>query len=232
MLRQTVVKLRLIRRRSPEGRRLLEIGSGAGLFLIAAVRAGWEATGIELSEAAAGFARDTLGLDIRQERAETIDLPPQSFDVVAMFDTIEHLFDVRGVLETARRTLRPDGSLVISTPNYDAVSRLAIGRDWSMLAPMEHMYYFTERTLRALLESCGFRDVRFERRFEAWGGNETMNYKATHAPSSLRSRLYRAVLERYRDKLIGPVQAIGRADSLLCTARAAPTDLNRGIPNP
>src|SRR3954465_11679291 len=62
--------LDLIARHAPAGRRRLEIGTGAGLFLKAASRAGWEVSGLELSAEGAAFARDRLGLDIRQERAE------------------------------------------------------------------------------------------------------------------------------------------------------------------
>lgn len=212
--------LRLIRRRAPGGRRLLEVGSGAGLFLAAAVRAGWEATGVELSDAAAGFARERLGLDIRQERAESMAVEPGSYDVAVMFDTIEHLFDVRGVLASVKRALRPGGLLVVSTPNYASISRDVLGAGWAILAPLEHTYYFTESTLARLLASCGFAAVAFDRRFEAWGGNETMNYECTHDPAGWRARLYRWVLRSHRDRLIGVVQRLGKSDALLCTARA------------
>ena len=99
------------------GRRLLEVGTGAGLFLKAAARAGWEASGLELSEEGAAFARDRLGLDVRQERAEQMSFAPATFDVAVMFDVIEHLFDPKAVLAATRRALKPDGILVVSTPN-------------------------------------------------------------------------------------------------------------------
>ncbi len=67
--------LALIRRHSPNGRRLLEVGTGAGLFLKAAQRAGWDTAGLELSSEGSAFARDRLELDVRTERAEEMSFP-------------------------------------------------------------------------------------------------------------------------------------------------------------
>jgi SAM-dependent methyltransferase len=212
--------LALIRRASPHGTRLLEVGCGAGLFLKAAARAGWEAAGLELSSEGASFARERLALDVRTERAEAMSFPPASFDVAVMFDVIEHLFDPRAVLEATRRALRPGGVLVISTPNFDALSRLALGVDWAVLSPLEHTYYYREGTLGRMLESCGFSGVTFERRFAGWGPEETMNFRYTHAPAGWRARAYGRIVRKGGTALARGVQVLGRADALLCTARA------------
>ncbi|MBA3886409.1 MAG: class I SAM-dependent methyltransferase [Acidobacteria bacterium] len=210
--------LALIRERAPGAHSLLEVGCGAGLFLKAASRAGWEAAGLELSAEGAAFARDRLDLDVRAERAEAMSFPAGAFDVAVMFDVIEHLFDPRAVLEATRRALKPGGVLVVSTPNYDALSRVALGSDWAVLSPLEHLYYFTETTLGRMLESCGFSGVTFERRFAGWGLTETMNHQYTHAPGSWRQRVYRQVIARGRGWLQRAVQSRGRADALLCSA--------------
>ena len=100
------------------GRRLLEVGCGAGFFLKSAERAGWLVEGIELSTEASRFAVERLSLPIRRERAEDAPIEPASFHAAAMFDVIEHLFDPRAVLTAIARALTPGGTLVISTPNY------------------------------------------------------------------------------------------------------------------
>jgi 2-polyprenyl-3-methyl-5-hydroxy-6-metoxy-1,4-benzoquinol methylase len=212
--------LALIRRWAPRGSRLLEVGTGAGLFLKAAERAGWQVAGVELSDAAAAFARDALGLDIRQERAERMSFPPGSFDVAVMFDVVEHLFDPRAVLGAARRALRPGGLLVVSTPNFSALSRYVLGVDWAVLSPLEHVYYFTERTLTRMLEACGFRDVAFERTFAGWGLRETMNYRSTNAPGSWRARVYEPMVETIIGNRYRSVQRAGRGEAILCVAVA------------
>ena len=210
--------LALIREHAPAGRRLLEVGTGAGLFLKAASRAGWEASGLELSGEGAAFARDRLGLDVRQERAEVMSFGAGTFDVAVMFDVIEHLFDPRAVLTATRAALKPGGILVVSTPNFKALSRFVLGVDWAVLSPLEHTHYYTERTLAAMLKGCGFATTTPIRRFAGWGPIETMNYQYTHAPDGARARAYRiaansGVLHRV-------VQSAGLSDALVCVAWA------------
>ncbi len=212
--------LSLLRRHAPQGRRLLEVGTGAGMFLKAAERAGWEVAGLELSEEGAAFARDRLGLDVRQERAETMSFPAESFDVAVLFDVIEHLFDPRRVLESTRRALKPGGLIVISTPNLNALTRQALGVDWAVLSPLEHLYYFTAETLPRMLAAAGFASARMERCFEGWGRSETMNYRYTHA-RRLRTRVYAALVNLAPGIAVRAVQRLGKADALICVGRVS-----------
>jgi len=210
--------LAFIDRHTPGARRMLEVGTGAGLFLKSAERAGWEVAGLELSPDGSAFARERLGLDVRTERAEAMSFPAGSFDVAVMFDVIEHLFDPRAVLEATRGALAPGGVLVVSTPNFNALSRWVLGADWAVLSPLEHTYYFTERTLGRLLMSAGFRAPVFERRFAGWAVPETMNHNYTHAPEHWRARWYEDLLDRFGETILPVVQARGRSDTILCVA--------------
>ncbi|HEY7500980.1 MAG TPA: class I SAM-dependent methyltransferase [Vicinamibacterales bacterium] len=203
------------------GRRLLEVGCGAGFFLKAAERAGWRVQGIELSDEAARFAIDRLQLPIRRERAESAPIPPASFDVAAMFDVIEHLFDPAAVVAAISRALVPGGTLVISTPNFESISRFALGLDWAVLSPLEHVYYFTEDSLRRLLSAAGFADVRYIRRHAAWGPQETINFRYTHEPAGWRARATEVVVRAGGLSLARLIQRAGRQDALLCFARKA-----------
>lgn len=200
------------------GRRLLEVGCGAGFFLKAAERAGWRVAGIDLSDEGSRFAREKLGLDVRQERAEAMTAERGSFDAVAMFDAIEHLFDPRAVLESAARALRPGGLLVVSTPNFNALSRHVLGSAWAVLGPLEHTYYFERRTLARLVEACGFIGVTFALN-PAWTPQQTMNFAYTHAPHGLRASVFRAIVLLGGSALGRAVQLAGRQDTLLCVAR-------------
>jgi 2-polyprenyl-3-methyl-5-hydroxy-6-metoxy-1,4-benzoquinol methylase len=202
------------------GRRLLEVGTGAGLFLKAASRAGWDAAGLELSNEGATFARERLGLDVRQERAEAMSFAPGTFDAAVMFDVIEHLFDPRAVLESTRRALRPGGILAVGTPNFNALSRLVLGRDWAVLSPLEHLYYFTESTLSRMLMSTGFSRVESVRHYPGWHATETMNYRYTHAPGHWRARMYGAFVNSLGPLMFPVVQRLGAADALLVVATA------------
>jgi 2-polyprenyl-3-methyl-5-hydroxy-6-metoxy-1,4-benzoquinol methylase len=200
--------------------RLLEIGTGAGFFLKAAARAGWDAHGLELSAEAAAYARDTLGLDVRQCAAEEMPFEPGSFDAAAMFEVIEHLRDPMAVIRAARRAVRPGGVLVLSTPNLRALSRWMLGEQWAVLSPVEHLYYFTEHTLEAVLTAAGFGRVDFVREFEPWLLYETMNVRYTHAPESFRARAYSSLVFRWGPNCYRRIQRRGYADTLLAVATA------------
>jgi SAM-dependent methyltransferase len=210
--------LRMLAERVP-GRRLIEAGCGAGFFLKAAERAGWRATGIELSDEASRFGIERLGLDVRQQPVEAAAIEPASFDAAAMFDVIEHLFEPRAVLEALARALTPDGTLVISTPNFDSASRFLLGVDWAVLSPLEHVYYFTESSLRRLLAATGFPEVEFVRMHVMWGPQETINFRYTHAPGGARARWSEVLVRAGGFPLARALQRAGRQDTLLCFAR-------------
>jgi SAM-dependent methyltransferase len=201
--------------------RLLEIGCGAGLFLAAAGRAGWQASGIEVSPVAVAFCRDTLGVEVVECDAEQMPATTAPFDVVVMFDVIEHLFEPMAVLGAVRSILRPGGMLVITTPNFNALSRLVLGRQWAILSPLEHLFYFSEPTLRRALTRHGFADIRFVRRYGPWSMWDTMNPRSTHAPNSRRAALYEKGVRKYGPRWYHVVQDAGRGDVLLAIARAS-----------
>lgn len=205
--------------RQPPGK-LLEVGTGSGFFLTAAQRAGWTVSGIEISEEAVKFNTKTLGLDVIQGTGEDMVFPSQSFDVVVMFETIEHFFNPRKVLESVLRVLKPGGLLVISTPNFNAFSRWALGSTWAVLTPAEHLYYFGEKTLKLFLETIGFSQVNFIRRHGGFGVFETMNPWYTHAPKALRTKLYLKFVSKIGPKVYTKIQDLGMADTLLCCAVA------------
>jgi len=210
--------LKLIQTSAGGRGKLLEIGTGAGFFLKAAQRAGWQTQGLELSAEAAAFARERLGLTIAQLPAEQLGELPETFDVVVMFEVIEHLFDPRRVLELIRQRLRPGGALVLSTPNFNALSRIALGNSWAVLTPGEHLYYFTRDSLQALLRAAGFSAVQFHNDFGGWGTIETMNPRHTQAPRSLRAVLYYYFVVSVGRASYRWVLAQGRGDTLLCVA--------------
>jgi SAM-dependent methyltransferase len=210
--------LQLIARQRPAPGRLIEVGAGGGFFLKAAERAGWSVAGIEISSEGVEFATTRLGLDVRRTSAEDLDFPAGSCDVVVMFDVIEHLLDPVLALERVRTVLRPGGLLVVSTPNLNAVSRFALGSDWAVLSPAEHLYNFSAATLGRLLTRARFGEVAFEWHYAGLGVYETMNPRYTHAPTSLRNKVFSTLVSTVGPFAYRQVQAMGGADALLVTA--------------
>jgi 2-polyprenyl-3-methyl-5-hydroxy-6-metoxy-1,4-benzoquinol methylase len=138
----------------PNGRSLLDVGCYTGVFVEIAASHGWDAWGLEPSRWAADEAH-RQGLQVVQGTLETADLPETCFDVVTMWDVIEHLTDPRRALEQTYRLLRPGGLVVLHTIDIDSLFARLMGARWPWLMEM-HMCYFSRRTLRAMLEGCGF----------------------------------------------------------------------------
>jgi len=139
----------------PGGRPLLDVGCHVGVFVEIAARHGWEAWGVEPSRWAVERAQER-GLHVVQGTLGTEDLPEAYFDVVTMWDVIEHLLDPHRTLERVHRLLKPGGLVVVHTIDIGSPFARLMGSRWPWLMEM-HVYYFSRRTLRAMLEQCGFR---------------------------------------------------------------------------
>jgi ubiquinone/menaquinone biosynthesis C-methylase UbiE len=139
----------------PNGRPLLDVGCYTGVFVEIAARHGWDAWGLEPSRWAVEQAR-ARGLHVMQGTLDTAELPEGGFDVVTMWDVIEHLTDPRRALQRSHRLLNPGGLVVVHTIDIESAFARLMGARWPWLMEM-HIYYFSRRTLRAMLEGCGFR---------------------------------------------------------------------------
>ncbi len=138
----------------PDGRLLLDVGCYTGVFVEIAGQHGWDAWGLEPSQWAVAQAQ-ARGLRVAQGTLDTASLPEAHFDVVTMWDVIEHLTDPRGALDQVYRLLKPGGLLVAHTIDVDSLFARLMGPRWPWLMEM-HLYYFSQRSLRAMLEKCGF----------------------------------------------------------------------------
>ena len=82
--------------------------------------------------------------------------------MVTAFDIIEHVQNPTNFLQDIREILRPGGVIAISSPDTGHFLRYLMGSKWPMLQPMQHTVLFSQRGIAALLEGCGFQDVRVE----------------------------------------------------------------------
>jgi SAM-dependent methyltransferase len=149
-------RLARIRRLRPPPGRLLEIGSGYGLFLAAARDAGYEVRGVELSRTGAAHAVERLGLDVFcGQLADAPGGPEAPADVVCFWDTLEHVPDPVEFLRQVRSRLAPNGVFALSVPYISSVPARLLGRRWWTLKPEQHIWHFTPDTLRVVAARSG-----------------------------------------------------------------------------
>jgi len=136
---------------------VLDVGCAAGFFLKVMADAGWRTTGVEISAPMVAYARDTLGLsDMHRGDLLTVDLGARRFDVIAMWDVIEHLERPQDHLARARELLADDGVLVLETQNVASRFARLMGPRWQHYKHEEHLYHFHPASLRRLLAEAGF----------------------------------------------------------------------------
>lgn len=150
--------IRHVNRLRPGKGRLLDVGTAAGAFLKAAQDDGWEVTGIEPNEWLADWGRTEYGVTIHVGSIDEVSLAPASFDVVALWDVIEHTPDPLHVLRRAHALLMPGGLLIVNYPDIGSWIARAMGRKWPFLSSV-HLYYFTRNTIRMALDRAGFEPI-------------------------------------------------------------------------
>lgn len=150
-------------------RRILDVGSGPGFFLLHGKQRGWQTLGLEPSVQAAAHSRD-LGLEIVEDYlTEQTAKPLGRFDVVHMSEVLEHIPDPKGMLQILRYLLAPGGLLCVVVPNdynpFQYALRTTCGYEPWWVAPPHHINYFNFDSLSQLLVSCGFEVVLSEATF-------------------------------------------------------------------
>jgi SAM-dependent methyltransferase len=135
--------------------KLLDIGTAAGAFVAAARSQGWTAEGCEPNKWLAEWGARHYGITIRQGSVYDQPYERQSFDVVTLWDVIEHTPNPRDMLDRCRDLLKPGGVLVVNFPDIGSWIARAMGRRWLFLTSV-HLFYFDRRTMGRMLESAGF----------------------------------------------------------------------------
>lgn len=148
---------------NPNGKvRVLDVGCAAGYFLEVAQEAGWRAQGVELSPYMSSYARDERGLDVQTGTIEEANLPLDEFDLITMWDVIEHVQNPSQVLQRASDLLKPGGLLVLATGDVAGVTARIYGEKWNLIAPPGHLFYFSRRSLNTLLDKANLKTIHWE----------------------------------------------------------------------
>ena len=145
-------------RKYKDGVHLLDVGCGEGFFLFNASKAGYSAKGVELSRNAAAYARREFGLNVEGKPLEEMQLPENYFDVVTMWQVLEHVPLPLMILKEVHRVLNPGGMLIITTPDIEGMLAKIFQRKWWNVR-MLHINQFTTKTLTNILKNAGFKNI-------------------------------------------------------------------------
>jgi len=145
----------------PVGQRLLDIGCFTGRFLDVAKQTGFLTYGVEYQPEAAKIANEKHMGRVHCGPIESYsEASSGSFDVVTLFGVIEHVTAPDNTLLTIAKLIKKGGTLTIQTPNTASVPARLLYKWWPAYAPVEHIYYFSSRNIKILLERYSFRIVK------------------------------------------------------------------------
>jgi SAM-dependent methyltransferase len=140
--------------------KILDIGCSTGIFLQGMLKRGWETFGVEPSEYAASYATKRFGLNVKQCVLEEANFPSSFFDVITMWDVLEHLYNPKHTLNEINRILKPGGLLLINIPNPESWERNWFNMYWAGWDIPRHLYLFNQNTISQLLL-----DAQFEKEY-------------------------------------------------------------------
>ena len=151
----------------PKNVRVLDIGCGTGQSLGYHRNRGCSAHGTEMDQNAQRIA-EAWGLDIKLSALDVASWGAGSFDYVTLDQVLEHNADPAPLLQSIQQVLKPDGTLLLTTPNARSFTATRYGRNWIHWHPPYHCILYTRASLNAVLKKAGF----------------TVNWMRTVTPSS------------------------------------------------
>ena len=134
---------------------LLDIGTGGGSFPYVASKLGWRVEACEPNRWLCQWAEQHYGLVIHPGTVFEQQYVSESYDLVTLWDVLEHTPDPKTQIREAHRLLKQDGLLVVNYPDIGSWIARVMGRSWVFLLDV-HLYYFTRTTITKLLTSAGF----------------------------------------------------------------------------
>lgn len=160
--------LKLVERFRPSKGKILDVGCAAGFFLNVAKKSGWETFGVEPSKWLGEWGNKNFGLNIVNGVLKEGNFKEDYFDVVTMWDVLEHTPDPISELKEVNRVLKKDGVVIINFPDVGSWMAKAAGRNWWFFLSV-HLYHFTPKTLTKMLEKSGLRVISVKPHIQTLG---------------------------------------------------------------
>jgi 2-polyprenyl-3-methyl-5-hydroxy-6-metoxy-1,4-benzoquinol methylase len=155
------------RHRAISGAQLFDAGANTGIFLNLARSLGAVPFGLEPSLDAIAVAKSRFGLDVQNGVIAEMEQPDGAFDIVTLWDVIEHLYDPVADLAALRPKLKPGGYIFVSTHDIENLFCRVLGKRNPLLMYAD-FYHFSPRTLARALEAAGYETVGFSYFHKSW----------------------------------------------------------------
>lgn len=179
-------------------KKLLDIGCGPGFFLEMASRY-FSAYGVEISRSAVDLAREETRLKIINSEFRSELFEPGKFDIVTLWDTLEHVSDPHKALMDVSIVMKKGGILAFTTGDFKSIAAMVLGKKWHLLNVPEHLFFFSKRSICILLSKAGFKIEHLGYPFAYY----TLDYMIERAIKSLDVPL-RSHLKQMFKKVILP----------------------------
>ena len=156
-------RFRDIEKLYPNKGNVLDLGCALGFFLEVAENYGWTPYGVEISDYASTLAQRRFGDKIVQDTLDRACFPNNLFDIITMWDYLEHISNPSQELARVWQLLKKGGMLILSTPDTDSLPHKIFRDRWMGYKDQEHLYYFSKKNAIMLLERTGFKVLKSER---------------------------------------------------------------------
>jgi len=140
-----------------KGGRMLDVGCAMGFFVDEAHKRGWQVEGLDVSKFAVEYVQERFGHTAYHGSLLDVDLPQGAYDLVTMYDVIEHVPDPQGYMNAVGRLVKSGGIYELATPDVGSIPARMTGKRWiGYKLSDEHVYYFSIKTLTQMLDNAGF----------------------------------------------------------------------------
>lgn len=150
---------RQVEKRTKQKGILLDVGCATGIFLDGMRQRGWQVRGVEPNQDAAQYAQDRFGLDVFPGYLHEVKLESDTFDVVTIWDVLEHVPDPHAFVNDIYRVLKPGGLIIANLPNGEAWERYLFGKYWVGWEIPRHYRTFTPTSIKNFLTGQGFTNI-------------------------------------------------------------------------
>lgn len=159
------LKLSYLKKYLPKDASILDIGSGWGHFVYTCEQLGYTAQGIEMAKDSYTYSIKELGIHAAQGNFLTFNFKGRRFDMITLWDVLEHIDLCDVVISKCYKLLKPGGYIVFHVPQLDSKIAKYYGINWQCIG-LDHVNYFTTKTATHLLNRFGFKVVKIKSSIE------------------------------------------------------------------